>query len=315
MTDTRESEQAADHALRQDLAQADHALAGVAPVLGHLLASTGQALVSEDLVARMRGMLSDLSEQIIRIAADSGSASHQLDQTAIEAFSGRLATSSILVSHCYALAMESQIAEQLEQRSGIDQVLTPLLQELIASTDESIAELAMATMSAQARFVQAQRRMDLPLGELPAELFHAVLTQWQTHDSKRDKDHRERVVTTARNRFDEGASRLGLLTRLVGSMGNALRATLDLEPAGFALFASGLARSSRQPRELAVLSCHEQQAVRLALALRASGLGTTQLREQFLLIHSELALPSGMDEIGAETAKAMLAGTTTRGGA
>ena len=312
VTDADET-QAAEADLRHELARGDVALAGVAPVLSHLLSSSGQALVSEDLVARMRGMLGNLANQILRTEAEVSGGSRQLDPAVIEELAGKLAGSGILVSHCYAIAMESQLAEQLEQTHGIDQVLTPLLQELIASRDENVAELAMGTMSAQARFVQAQRRMNLPLSELPAELFHDVLAQWQALRRDREQRQRERVLQVLRGGYDEGSSRLGMLTRLVGSLGNGLRAAIDLEHAGFALFVSGLSRASKQPRELAVLSCHERQATRFALALRAAGLKPENMRKQFLLIQSDLAMPNGADSIAQDRALSLIAGTPSGG--
>src|SRR3546814_4629440 len=55
--------------MRQELALGDRALASVAPVLGHLLATPGQSLVSDDLVARMRGMLADIARQLLAAQA------------------------------------------------------------------------------------------------------------------------------------------------------------------------------------------------------------------------------------------------------
>lgn len=296
-------------ALRQDLVRGDLALAGVAPVLSHLLASPGQALVSEDVLARMRGMLGDLARQILTAQAQTASQKHDVGALPHAELTGLFASSGVLVSHCYAIAMESQLSERLEQRSGIDQVLTPLLQELIASPDENIAELAMATMSAQARFVQAQRRMDLPLAELPAELFHEVLALTRKANSGDDASAIERAEEHLRGGYDESRGRLALMTRLAGSLSGGIRAALDLEHAGLGLFATALARLSQQPRELAVLSCHERQQARLALALRAAGLKLEEITRQFALIHQDFALPDGLQELSAEQAAALLKGT------
>ncbi|MFZ9395920.1 MAG: hypothetical protein ACO25F_07670 [Erythrobacter sp.] len=304
----------AGDALRQELARGDVALAGVAPVLSHLLASPGQALVSEDVLARMRGMLGDLARQLLAAQAEAGGSGASPAPDAQAALASVFATSGILVSHCYALAMESQLSERLEQGGAIDQVLTPLLQELIASPDEAVAELAMATMSAQARFVQAQRRMDLPLGELPAELFLEVLAL-----ARRGKgaaaEANVRAEQRLRAQYDESTGRLGLLTRLVGGLAGGIRAALDLDHAGVALFATALGRVSRQPRELAILSCHERQFVRFALALRGSGLGREDVARQFVLVHGDLPVPEGIATISPEEALALLQGTTSgRGG-
>ena len=62
---------------------------------------------------------------------------------------------------------------------GIDPVLTGLVQELIASQDSGVSALAMQALAAQSRFVQSQRRMELPLGELPGDLFHKALLLMQ----------------------------------------------------------------------------------------------------------------------------------------
>lgn len=305
----------AGDALRQELARGDLALAGVAPVLSHLLASPGQALVSEDVLARMRGMLGDLAHQVLAAQAEISGKGATIAGEAQADLSAKLASSSILVSHCYAIAMESQLGDSLEQSGAIDQILTPLLQELIASPDEAIAELAMATMSAQARFVQAQRRMDLPLGELPAELFVEVLALGRQIAGTEQSETFDRAEKSLRADYDESASRLGLLTRLVGGLSGGLRAALDLEHAGVALFCTALARASRQPRELAILSCHERQVVRFALALRAGGLKPEEISRQFVLVHNDLAVPQGLGELSPEQAAALIKGTAAgRGG-
>ena len=306
--DTAKTTQAAK-ALRQELARGDVALAGVAPVLSHLLASPGQSLVSEDILARMRGMLGDLAYQLIAAENEACGKSSDSDPSRTQNLSARLASSNILVSHVYAIAMENQLSERLEQGASIDQVLTPLLQELIASEDDAIAELAMAAMSAQARFVQSQRRMDLPLNELPAELFLDVIACWRESASEVETEALDRAEQALRGKFDESISRLGLLTRLVGALAGGVRAALDLEHAGVALFVTALARSSRQARELAILSCHERQSVRLALALRGSGLKHEDMVRQFLLIHRNLSLPESVGGMAPDAALRMLKGT------
>ena len=86
-------------------------------------------------------------------------------------FAVSLLGDAAFLSHTHTLTIEAQVAERLGQRSGIDPVLSPLLQELAASADTDIAGGAMRALASQARFMQQQRRMSLPLGELPEELF------------------------------------------------------------------------------------------------------------------------------------------------
>lgn len=263
--------------LRQELARENRALDAVVPVLRHLLASEGERLLSDAIVARLRGMLSDLALQLL--ALDEGRdpslrVMRDSDAQACDALVEALAGDPALLTLCHALAAESQLAERLYHQRAIDPVLSPLLQELIASDVPSVAELAMNALAAQSRFIQSQRRMELPLTELPAELFHRLVTA-RRHTP---------ALEALRQAYDEGASRLGLLARLVSAMRHGALAALALDHAGAALFASALAGLARLPRDQAVIACHPQQAMRLALSLRAAGQGGEAIERQVLLI-------------------------------
>jgi hypothetical protein len=217
-----------------------------------------------------------------------------------------LAASPELLAHCHALAIEWQLANRLEARSGIDPVLSPLVQALVASDDAAVASAAMGLLAAQVRFMQQQRRMELPLGELPADLFHAALTIWREHAPAADPAALDECETALRSRFDESASRIGLLSRLVTAMGNGARAALSVSHAGVALFLSALSQATNQHRDLAVVSTNDRQLARLALALRAAGLKPGEIEEQFAYLHPDVALPAGFDTLRADRAAAML---------
>ncbi len=302
--------------MRQELALGDQALAGVAPVLGHLLTSAGHVLVNEDLLARIRGMLNDLAEQLLRAetAALGKQGEKYSGEGRLDRLSNRLAESGIVLGYCYAVAVEGRLTEEMEQRAGIDQVLPPLMQELIASDDEATAELAMAAMAAQARFVQTQRRMGLPLQEVPAELFHELVKLWSRFARDIDPATRSQVEALLRANHDESASRHGLLTRLISKLNAGACAALAVEHGGFALFVTALASLARQPRELAVLSCHPRQQARLALGLRAAGLKPDEIAQQVLLLQPESCLPEDFAEISAEQARALLDGSALGSG-
>ncbi len=291
--------------LRDELARGNRALRGVAPVIAHMLDATGPALVSDAIVARLRGMLGDLARQLLEASA-SVQRAEILDEAAIDALADALAHDGAVLDHLYALAMEGQLNDRLSARSAIDPVLSPLLQELIASDDPAVAELAMKVLAAQSRFNQSQRRMQLPLGELPADLFAAVLGQFETATFASDPANSERALAQLKARYDEGAGRLGLLARLTTAMRGGAVAALDLEHAGLGLFASALASLTRQPRDLAVFSCHERQAARLALSLRAAGLGSDAIEAQFLLLGQAETVPDGISDMPAERAQMLL---------
>jgi hypothetical protein len=303
--------------LNEELARGDRSLRGVAPVLAHMLASHSNPMVSDAIVARVRGMLDHLSRQLLAAErserqGNRASALREADGE-VDALAGRFASDHFVLSHCYVLAMESHLAERLERSASLDPVLSPLLQELIASEKPVIAELAMATLAAQSRFIQSQRRMDMPLAELPAELLLAVIDCWQ--DAARDTGRAgvpERVVDRIKRSYDEGASRGGLLARLVSAMGSGAVAALELEHAGLALFATALASLTRQPRENAVVACHESQAARLALAFRAAGMDAEAIERQFLVLEPGISVPEVIGEIAPERAQAMLAASEAR---
>lgn len=299
--------------LREELAQGDVVLSTAAPILRHLLVNEDQALFSDEVVARTRGMLSDLARQLLHAQAE---AARIADREAFlaegeDALAEALAGAPGLLAHVHALAIEGKLALQLQGRGNVDPVLSPLLQEQVASRDDVLAGLAMAVLAAQARFIQHHRRMTLPLAELPGDLFHAVLEVFGGHAS------REEGVAAAeramRQAFDEGQGRLGLMTRLVMRMGAAAPRALLVDTAGVALFASALAMASAQERDLTVLSLSERQYARLALAMRAAGLKQPAMEEQFLYLHPDIELPAGFAQLTADRAAALLASSAPHG--
>jgi hypothetical protein len=247
-------------------------------------------------------MILDLAGQLIAAQTGRDPASHMADNDpiALDHLADSLMADETLLAHCHALAAESVIADRLHQRHGLDPVLSPLLQELIASEDSAIAALAMATLAAQSRFVQSQRRMELPLGELPAELFHALLSK--VPGPLADGAGFARLQAS----YDEAASRLGLIARLVAAMRRGAMAALALDHAGIALLASALASQTRVPRHEAVLACHEGQSVRLALLLRAARLLPPAIERQLVMIDPAARLPGALGELSPDRAAALL---------
>ncbi|WP_379921291.1 hypothetical protein [Erythrobacter sp. R86502] len=289
--------------LTDELARETRALSAVVPVLRHLLATNAEALVSEAILARVRGMILDLAIQL-RAASLGGDASLRGNDVGgavdVESLSERLMDNEALLGFCHALAAEGLIAERLLKRHGIDPVLSPLLQELIASQDSAIASLAMAAMAAQSRFVQSQRRMELPLGELPAQLFHALTAQAQAEATD------GAMLRGLQSSYDEAASRVGLISRLIAALRRGITAALSLEHAGLALFASALSAAARVSRNEGVLACHVGQGLRLSLMLRAAGLSYSAIERQALLIDPTGRAQYGLGSLSIQQAEAML---------
>jgi hypothetical protein len=295
------ADDAVEALLRDGLAREARALAAVVPVLRHLLGSEAQGLVSDAILARVRGMVQHCAAQLLaaRAGVDPVAAFAAAEPAALDALAETLFADPALLAHCHALAAEGLIAERLHHRHAIDPVLSPLLQELIAAQDPAVAALAMSTLAAQSRFMQSQRRMELPLGELPAELFHALA-------AKAGGDATARLAA----QYDEATARLGLLARLVAVMRRGAIAALALDHAGLALFASALAAETRTPRAEAVVACHEGQALRLALLLRAAGLSLAAIERQLPLTGTSPAtgpLPPILGTLAPARAAALLA--------
>lgn len=304
MTDLA-ADAAVEAILQDELAREVRAVTAVSPVLRHLLASDAQSLVSEAVLARVRGMVFDLAAQLSTAIAgrDPATGRGMADPETSGPLANRLLGDEALLALLHGLAIESLLAERFQQRHVIDPVLSPLLQELIASDDTAVASLAMNLLAAQSRFMQSQRRMELPLGELPAERFHALIAVAHHFGSAMGSSA---ALERLQHSYDEAASRLGLLTRLVTAMRRGVMAALALDHAGLALFASALAQTTHQSRAEMVLACHEGQGARLALTLRAAGLGPSAIERQFLLIEPVARMPRALAALPAERADLLL---------
>lgn len=287
--------------LRDELAHGDAMLGTISPILRHLLANDDHSVFGDEIIARVRGVTADLARQLLDEAAGPGGAEPDAGQ--VDTLASQMVDVPGLLTHVHALALEWQLVQRLQARLALDPVLTPLLQALIASSDAATSGLAMNFLAAQARFCQAQKRMKLPLTELPGDLLHGALESLGATAG----EAAEPAITAIRQRYDESCSRLGLAARLVMGMGGGAVAALSITHAGASLFLSALSLATGQNRDLVVLSTNEAQMARLALALRAAGLKPQAIEEQFLALHPEVALPDGFENLGADGAAALLA--------
>jgi hypothetical protein len=297
-----------DDVLLAELAQGDAMLGTLGPILRHLLANDDHTLFSDEIVARVRGMIGDLARQLLIAQVEVGEildAGTFLAERQAELAAGLL-DSPAMLGHAHALALEWQLTDRLQARNNLDPVLAPLLQELMASNDAAIAGTAMTLLAAQARFVQTQRRMELPLTELPGDLFHYSLITMRAQAEGAGDEIAASAEARLRTGYDESRGRVGLTARLVTGIGGKAVEALAIENAGVAMFLTALAIGSGQDRDLAVLATNDRQLARLALSLRASGLKPKAVEEQFLYLHPEVALPEGFDQLRPDRAAALL---------
>lgn len=300
--------ESAEKALRDALVRGDAVIATARPVLRHMLTSDDSGLLSDELVARVRGMVLDAARQLLfaQAAADDVPDRPAYVAERHEGLAQALFEDTAFVAHAHALALEAHTVERLQERSAIDPVLTPLVHELVAASDPGTAGLAMAVLAAQARFQQHCRRMELPLRELPGDLFHRalVLLREETGEGDRAAGRAERQL---RDGYQEGTGRLGLIARLVIGMGQGAAGALAIDHAGPSIFATALSIASGQERDLVVLSFAEQQVTRLALSLRAAGLDPRAAVAQLLHLHPGISPPSGFEALQTDRAAALLA--------
>lgn len=297
-----------EDALRIGLAQGDTNLATARPVLSHLLTSGDQALFSDEVLARIRGMANHCASQLLEaLAKDTDPAAHY--QQLFGDFQAPLAQSLLddqdILVHLHAAALEAQLAGRLQQRSGIDPVLSPLIQEMMASQDFALSTAAMHVLAAQARFIQQQRRMELPLTELPGDLFHKTLVALRESGAG-DAAIVARSEARLRASFDEGRQRIGQITRFIMTLDRKANRALSLDHAGLGIFATALSMATAQSRDVAVFAMGENQLARMALTLKAAGLSHAALEEQFLFLHPEVELPPGFENLTAKRAADLL---------
>lgn len=295
--------------LRAELVSGDGVLATVTPIMRHLLDGGGGTIFADAVIAGVRGMAGDVARQLLDARRQASGASERIAHPAAQLaeLGAALTTSHALVGHMHALALEWKLAQQLQARHSLDPVLPPLLQGEMASANPDTSALAMRSLAAQARFCQDQRRMQLPLSELPGDLLHGALMALRTVSSPVDDPLAQQAEVAIRLACDESRSRLGLASRLVTGLPDGGAAALSLGHAGAALFLTALSLGSRQDRDLVALASDDSQLARLALALRACGLKQAAVEEQFLTLHPDVSLPEGFERISPDQAAAMLA--------
>ncbi|MGB3798029.1 MAG: hypothetical protein WA957_17225 [Alteraurantiacibacter sp.] len=300
-----QSAKAVEDMLRDELAQGDVVLSTATPILRHLLANDDHALFNDEVIATIRGMMVHLGRQMLFKLAEELKTDDRSEFVSQyqDALATALLQDTAFLGHAHALAVEAQLTERLQSRSGVDPVLTPLLQELTASTTQ--AADAMRVVASQARFMQHQRRMELPLDELPAELFHGA-TKALKNNLPDYATETKSVCDRLRADYREGERRVGQMTKLVLTLGSDGNRALSIANAGLSFFATALHMVAAQDRDLVVLSLGENQCARLALSLRAAGLDQGEVEEQFIYLHPETTLPDGFDALQADQAAQLL---------
>jgi len=298
--------------MRVELKRGDRVLSARGVVMRQLIATEDRSMFSDAIIARVRGMAADLARQLgVRLAEAAGESDPGAWSASInEPLSGALIDEPMVVDHLHAVALEWQLTETMQRRAGVDPALSPLLQALIGADDPTSSALATELLSSQATFARQQPRMNLPLGELPAEVLHAMLETLR-HSVAGDPNYEAHARNTEhaiRESYDEGLTRIGIANRLVGALGAGAFAALQITHAGVPVFLSALAAATGDARDVVAVSTSESQLARLALSLRAAGLSDREIEREFYAIHPDISLPDGFGRLDGGTARALLTG-------
>jgi len=313
---TEQTAESVEQVLRDELVRGDAVIAAARPILRHLLASEDSALFSDEMIARVRGMVLDVAQQQLLAQAAAADAQDRSGYVAArhDALAHALLADTAMVAHAHALALEAHLAGQLQTRDGIDPVLTPLVEELASAHAPETAELAIAVLAAQARFQQHCRRMELPVSELPGELFHRALVLLRKQAGAVDDPAAERAEARLRAAYDEAGGRIGLIARLATRLGPEFGRALAVDRAGLAIFATALSVATGQERDLVVISLADVHGAQRERETRAAGLGQQSAIEQLLHFRPGIALPSGFEQLGSDRAGELLAASVPEAG-
>ena len=297
-----------ESAFLQALGSENRALSEAGPVLRYLVRADDSTLLNDEVVARVRGMLTNLARQFAQALVDERASSADFDAL-VEPLAAAFCDTPALLSHAHGLALEWLLAERMQARLDLDPVLPPLLQARIGTEDPLVSETARAMLAAQARFGQKMRRMELPLHELPGDLFHLALrTMRALAEERHETSSRAASVENGlRQNYEERETRLGLIERVLIALREDAGQALVLERAGVAIFLTTLAIGSGQSRDAAVFAMAAAQPLRLALLLTVCGLSPEARVAQVLSVHPEASLPEGLCSLHPEQAAQLLA--------
>ena len=300
--------------MARQLAAARGGAANAMPILRHLLRSDDSSIFSDEIVARVRGMFLDVARQlVIALAEAAGHAEPEgWAHEAANELTAVLTENPVFLEHFHSLALEWQWTDRLAQRRALDPVLPPLVQAQMGHADAAVASAVMNLLAAQARFCQNQRRMQLPLAELPGDLLHIALVSMRAYVGIEDNADSYALMAerSLRGRFDEARGRLGLMRRMLDAMADSGVDALALDSAGLTLFLSALARGSGQSRETVIMALADSQMLQLTLILKACGLAPEAAAAALQALYPDAVLPVEALDMGADEAKALLTAAT-----
>lgn len=283
------------------------------PILRQLLTGERDGLFSDAIIARTSAMISHLAHQMAFAVVEAAEEAEPLGAAAAEAeiladaLAEQLRDVSDVLGHVHALCVESTLADMLHERAAIDPALPPLLKDLLTNQDAEIAAAAMHVLAAQARFLHHSRRMELPLGELPGELFALCLSLIGGLGTI-DPGQREAVRSMLAANYDEGGARTSQIARLAMLAHDDSTQKPSLPNSGLAIFASWLALDVGKPRDDTILAIGQRDLSRLVLMMRAADLSEAAMQGVVAILAPHGTLDPALASLAPEEARQLLSG-------
>lgn len=279
----------------------------IGPVLRQLLAGERDGLFSNAIIARTSAMIGHLARQLALALAQALQEPEPVAFAEVQAddLAGTLGEHGDLLGHVHALAVEGVLADLLYERAALDPALSPFLKGLLASPDGEISAAAMHVLAAQARFLHFSRRMELPLGELPGELFHHALSALSAMATF-DDGARDAARTMLTMQYDEASTRTSQLARLLMLTTNDAAETVSLADSGLAIFASWLAQNSGKPRDDAILAIGQRDCSGLVLMMRAAALPVAAMHQAIASLDPYGQLDEALASLAPDEARQLL---------
>lgn len=256
---------------REKLAQR---LAATHAILGQAVLAGASSLFTDEVVARVAAMLRHHATRLLQLARGEGS------QAAVEALMAELVAQPGVVGHVHALALEFVMGERLKARVALDPVAPPLIARLLAGEVAPTGH-GWRVLAAQARFVEASRRMEVPPAEIGVELLP-------------ERNKAAGAATSPAFRLTAAPAgrdnRQALLREAVRGWDGDRRELLDLARAGIGLFAAALANAVGVERDHVLLAAAGGEERLVAGLLEAAGLALPAVQRQLLCLRLHAAL-------------------------
>lgn len=284
IVDSKESSARDD--LRRSLLRGDLEIADIQPVLTQLIGRQNGSCFSSEVLARVRAMLQSLAADLL-LRMD-GPTATPLSSEKCKAILEDISGNTLILCYIHSLVLEGYVTARLQAQLGLSATRPALLDGLCHDSDSPLGSLALGCVAAQTRFMALYERMDLRLADLAPEIGTSVLASCSA-------SHGAGVGASVTSR----PGRLSLLSDLADHPQFAPSQALDIAHAGFALFATVLAKQSAQERELVVMGVGSHHSTRIALALKSIGVSDELCQRNLSLLNTPV---SELDALSAITA-------------